>query len=118
MKKKIAIVLAILILSTMMMTSCDEILSLIPGFGDPPDSGEPEIYVVTYIVDDYRINIDQVTEGFPITRPEDPTRDGYAFEGWYTDEAYTQEYDFSAIPTGDVKLYNGIVGKVTVVVSE
>ena len=105
MKKKIAILLAILILSTMMMTSCDEILSLIPGFGDPPDQEVPEIYDVTYIVDDHRINIDQVTEGFPITRPADPTRDGYAFEGWYTDEACTKGYDFSTIPTGNITLY-------------
>ena len=104
MKRKIAILLAILMLCTL-MTSCDKILSKIPGLGGDQPKGDPKIFVVTYVVDDYRISIDQVTEGFAINRPEDPTRDGYAFEGWYADEACTKEYDFSSIPSGDVKLW-------------
>ena len=31
-----------------------------------------------------------------LTKPDDPTKEGYTFAGWYTDEELTMEYDFSA----------------------
>ncbi|MDD6442970.1 MAG: InlB B-repeat-containing protein, partial [Collinsella sp.] len=34
--------------------------------------------------------------GSTVTKPADPTREGYTFGGWYTDEACTEAYDFSA----------------------
>lgn len=40
-----------------------------------------------------------------LVKPADPTRDGYAFGGWYTDEACTQAYDFSTPVTADLTLY-------------
>lgn len=40
-----------------------------------------------------------------LVKPADPTRDGYTFGGWYTDEACTQAYDFSAPVTADLTLY-------------
>ncbi len=40
-----------------------------------------------------------------ITKPADPTREGYTFAGWYTDEAYTEEYKFDAAVTADMTLY-------------
>ena len=40
-----------------------------------------------------------------ITKPADPTREGYTFAGWYTDEACTEPYDFSVAVTADMTLY-------------
>ncbi len=40
-----------------------------------------------------------------IAKPADPTREGYAFGGWYTDAACTKAYDFSAAVTADMTLY-------------
>lgn len=47
----------------------------------------------------------QTTADGKLVKPADPTRDGYTFGGWYTDEACTQAYDFSAPVTADLMLY-------------
>ena len=43
--------------------------------------------------------------GSTVTKPADPTREGYTFAGWYTDAACTKAYDFSAAVTADMTLY-------------
>lgn len=40
-----------------------------------------------------------------VTKPADPTRDGYTFAGWYTDAACTKAYDFATAVTSDMTLY-------------
>lgn len=40
-----------------------------------------------------------------VDKPADPTREGYTFAGWYTDEACTEAYDFSVAVTADMTLY-------------
>ena len=40
-----------------------------------------------------------------LVKPADPTREGYTFGGWYTDEACTQAYDFSTPVAADLTLY-------------
>ena len=43
--------------------------------------------------------------GAPLTCPEDPAREDYAFDGWYTAVAGAEKYDFSAPVTADARVY-------------
>lgn len=47
----------------------------------------------------------QTTADGKLVKPADPTRDGYTFGGWFTDETCTQAYDFSMPVTADLTLY-------------
>ena len=40
-----------------------------------------------------------------VSKPTDPTKDGYTFGGWYTDVECTQAYDFNSNVTEDLSLY-------------
>ena len=44
-------------------------------------------------------------EGEKVEKPEDPTKEGFNFKGWFSDEALTKAYDFDTTVTGDVTLY-------------
>lgn len=47
----------------------------------------------------------QIRANLPATKPDDPTRSGYVFAGWYTDEACTAAYDFTKPVTDNITLY-------------
>ena len=47
----------------------------------------------------------QIRANLPATKPDDPTRSGYVFAGWYTDEVCTAAYDFTQPVTDSVTLY-------------
>ncbi len=47
----------------------------------------------------------KVQYGSRISRPADPTRTGYTFQGWYTAKNGDTRYDFDKAVTGNVTLY-------------
>lgn len=49
-------------------------------------------------------NIIQTFNG-PITKPEDPTRDGYIFSGWYYEQWFNTLFQFSTMPAQNLTLY-------------
>lgn len=47
----------------------------------------------------------KVKEGDKVTKPTEPSRTGYVFGGWYSDEKFKYEYTFEEVVTGDLTLY-------------
>ena len=46
-----------------------------------------------------------VADGGKVAQPTDPAKEGYTFQGWYTDVDCTQAYDFDTEVTADITLY-------------
>ncbi len=46
-----------------------------------------------------------VTRNSKVTEPDEPTKDGFVFDGWYTDKDLTEKYDFEAPVTKSFTLY-------------
>ena len=44
-------------------------------------------------------------KGKPIVKVADPVRSGYTFDGWFTDSAFTEAWDFSQPVNSDMTLY-------------
>lgn len=51
------------------------------------------------------VNSVQVRRNQTVEKPDSPTRDGYIFDGWYTDPECTQSYDFNTKVTQSFTLY-------------
>lgn len=63
-------------------------------------------YTVTFNTDGGSSVASQTIEaGGTVTKPADPTKDGYTFVNWYTDNTFTTEYDFAAVVTEDKTIY-------------
>ncbi|MBO0454686.1 InlB B-repeat-containing protein [Candidatus Enterococcus murrayae] len=63
-------------------------------------------YTVSYEVNGgSKVASETVKKGNPFTKPNDPSRSGYTFEGWYTDKELTKAYDFATPATGNLVLY-------------
>ena len=55
----------------------------------------PTSYTVTFNTNGgTAINPQTITAGEHVTKPEDPTKDGYTFDGWYKDAEFTTAFDF------------------------
>lgn len=64
------------------------------------------IKIISYVVEfdtdgGSEVEAQTVEEGNTAEKPEDPTKEGYVFAGWYIDG---ESYDFEAEVTGDLKL--------------
>ena len=60
------------------------------------------------------IDSQQVLDGGLATKPDDPVREGYIFDGWYADEDLTEEFDFDAPISANATVYAKWTETVTV----
>ena len=71
------------------------------------DMAGPEIeekVSVTFYTDDIML-IKSVIVGERVTAPSAPTKTGYTFAGWYTNQSYTTAWNFSNAVTTDIIMY-------------
>ena len=86
-------------------------MTLYAGFtkdeGSSDSGSTKDTVTVTLNSNGGNIGIDKVTipKGQKLTKPADPTKDGYKFAGWYTDSSLTKPYDFSTTVNSDITLY-------------
>ena len=62
-------------------------------------------YKIEFVSDGSSGAIQYVFPGGTVSKPADPARSGYAFDGWYTENTYENPYDFHAAVTGSLTLY-------------
>lgn len=72
----------------------------------PSPSPSPTVYTVTF---DSRggsaVASQDVEKDGKVAQPEDPTRAGYTFDGWYTEANDGQKFDFNTAVIGNITLY-------------
>ena len=76
------------------------------GGGSGSGTTSPPEYVVSFETNGAE-KIDSVTvvENQKVNEPNQPSKDGYIFDGWYTDKNLTVEHDFSSKVTRSFTLY-------------
>lgn len=78
------------------------------GSGRPGGSKPPleRLYTVTFESNGGSAVASQtVSDGGRAAEPEEPTREGFRFDGWFTDTGLTQAWDFTAAVKADITLY-------------
>lgn len=66
---------------------------------------KPATYTITFISNGATYTTSTAEYNGKVAVPEAPTREGYTFEGWYTDAACTTAYDFDTTVTSAISLY-------------
>ena len=80
------------------------------------DEDEPQQFAVTFQTNGGTpVATQYVNEGEKVAKPEDPTRSGYEFAGWFSDEGLSEKWDFEENSvSSDLTLY----AKWTLVISD
>ena len=90
MKKRLTLILVLALAMVLALTSCDFIQNIKDKINPPLEE-----YAVYFLAGDgVGVPAQTVKEGGLVTRPENPTKDGYTFENWYKDEALTVLWNF------------------------
>ncbi len=65
-----------------------------------------EEYTISFVTNsDQLIESIMIEENNQVTQPEVLDKDGYEFEGWFTNETLTESYDFDTLVQNDTSLY-------------
>ena len=99
MKKRLVALLVLVLVMMLALVSCGDPLGdwlnqIKPG---PEPEPEKEVYVVYFSTDEgSHVPSQDVKEGDLVTRPEDPTKNGFEFAGWYKDAERTSPWNFDS----------------------
>lgn len=84
---------------------CTGMVAVTGGTFDPGQPNGITLHTVTFNSNGGSDVPGQIRANAAATKPADPTRSGYVFAGWYTDEACTAAYDFTQPVTDSVTLH-------------
>ena len=78
-----------------------------PTVPSTPTEGTPlvETFTVTFISDNNTFLTVEIEKGNKVTKPSDPTKEGYTFICWSTNNAVKNEYDFNLSIRDELTLY-------------
>ena len=65
----------------------------------------PTTYTVTFKDGENTLSTATVNSGEKVTKPADPTKTGYTFNGWYADATFTAAFDFDQPITANTTVY-------------
>ena len=98
MKSKFTLILSIVVIVVLLcacLTACDT-----------PEESKKEYTLTLYDNDGTTVlHTEKVEEGKAPTRPADPTKDGFVFNGWFLTPTSSKAFDFTAPLTKDAKAY-------------
>lgn len=84
---------------------CTGMVAVTGGTFDPGQPNGITLHTVTFNSNGGSDVPEQIRANAAATKPADPTRSGYVFAVWYTDEACTAAYDFTKPVTDNITLY-------------
>ena len=99
-KKQIIIVFAILTMA--LVLSCAFVAC---NKTDTPDAPKKEFTITFDTQGGSEVKPITIAEGSTITLPNNPTKEGYVFAGWYLSNALVEEFNITKTITGDITLY-------------
>ncbi len=81
-------------------------------------AGDAQLAVVTYEVKfetsgGSTVATQTIEAGYLVIKPDDPTKNGYKFAGWYTDQNLTTQFNFSLPVNSNLTIYAGWTAKST-----
>ncbi|MBR6071629.1 MAG: InlB B-repeat-containing protein [Acholeplasmatales bacterium] len=105
--------LGLLLASAFTLASCDLLSEDATGSNntkttDTGDSGSSTTtkYTVKFETNGgSSVSSQKIESGSTATKPTDPTKKGYSFVGWFSDDALTTEFDFSAVISSSTTIY-------------
>ena len=67
----------------------------------------PEIYTVTFNMNGHgeQISAQTITKGGNVTKPADPTAEGWTFGGWYADATFSVTFNFDSAIDANTTIY-------------
>ena len=90
MKKRLFAILVLALVMVLALTSCEFIQNIKDKLNPPAEE-----YAVYFTAGDgIGVPTQTVKEGGLVTKPSDPARVGYVFDGWYKDEGLTNPWNF------------------------